>query len=233
MIKLGFLLNLSRLKHWLLDKAFSILVWNRSVLEALFRRHSCKGHRTAASLVWPKELILKATTFNIQNVAILPLELLWVCKAWNIGEEGGERSNWGFIFESEHPGSEGKSSEQEEAVAWFCETELCRNFIDDRFSIHLLFVFSLVVWDKGRNLGPKVKGLDHTYLIQQGKNAERISLYQVKAVLVVLVVYEWPLQALSCIFFLKEEGKGLFCSRGHQSSELCALGSWSRSCLRS
>lgn len=35
-----------------------------------------------------------------------------------------------------------------------------------------------------------MKGLDHTYLIQQGKNAERISLNQIKAVLVILVVYE-------------------------------------------
>lgn len=35
-----------------------------------------------------------------------------------------------------------------------------------------------------------MKGLDHTYLIQQGKNAERISLYQIEAVLVILVVYE-------------------------------------------
>lgn len=32
-----------------------------------------------------------------------------------------------------------------------------------------------------------------TYLIQQRKNAERIALDQIKAVLVVLVVYERPL----------------------------------------
>lgn len=59
-----------------------------------------------------------------------------------------------------------------------------------------------------------MKGLDHTYLIQQGKNAERISLNQIKAVLVILVVYEWPLQAFSCIFFLKEEGRGYSAAEG-------------------
>lgn len=63
--------------------------------------------------------------------------------------------------------------------------------------------------------GPqKMKGLDHTYLIEQGKNAERISLYQIEAVLVILVVYEWPLQALSCIFFLEEEGRGYSAAEG-------------------
>lgn len=73
----------------------------------------------------------------------------------------------------------------------FLKLKPCRNFIADRFSINLLFVFSLVVWDKGRKMGSKkMKGLDHTYLIQQGKNAERISLNQIKAVLVILVVYE-------------------------------------------
>lgn len=72
----------------------------------------------------------------------------------------------------------------------FLKLKLCRNFMADKFSTSLLFVFSLVVWDKGRNWAQKMKGLDHTYLIQQGKNAERISLYQIKAVLVILVVYE-------------------------------------------
>lgn len=72
----------------------------------------------------------------------------------------------------------------------FLKLKLCRNFMADKFSTNLLFVFSLVVWDKGRNWAQKMKGLDHTYLIQQRKNAERISLYQIKAVLVILVVYE-------------------------------------------
>lgn len=40
----------------------------------------------------------------------------------------------------------------------FVKLKLCRNVIADRFSINLLFVFSLVAWDKGRNLGPKMRG---------------------------------------------------------------------------
>lgn len=93
------------------------------------------------------------------------------------------------MFESEHPGSIGKKTTQSRRKQWhdFVKLKPCRTFIAARFSMSLLLVFSVVVWDKGRKLGPRN---DHTYLIQQGKNAERISLYQIKAVLVILVVYE-------------------------------------------
>lgn len=227
MIKLGFLLNLSRLRHWLLDKAFSILVWNRSVLEGLFRRHSCKGQTIAASLICPKELTLKATTFKIQIVAILPAELLWVCKAWNFGKEEGERSNWGFIFESEHSGIEGKRQLRSGRSSGmiFLRLKPCRNSIADRFSINLLFVFSLVVWDKDRKLSLRSEGfrshLPHSAgkkcwedspLSDQGSSGYPGSLWMTTAGLQLHILPEG-------------RGKGLFCSRGHQSSGLCALGS--------
>lgn len=44
-----------------------------------------------------------------------------------------------------------------------------------------------------------------TYLVEQSKNAEGIALDQIQAGLVVLVVYERPLQAFGGVFLLRRD----------------------------
>lgn len=89
------------------------------MLEALFRRHSCKGHTVAASLICPKEVTLKATTFKIQIVAVLPLELLLSMqglKYWE-GRGGKEVIEVLYLNQNMQDQREKDNSEQEEAVA--------------------------------------------------------------------------------------------------------------------
>lgn len=72
--------------------------------------------------------------------------------------------------------------------------KLCRNVVAAKFLAHLVYMFSVVARNRKQAARPKVFGIQiHTYLIQQRKNAERIALNQIKARLVVLVVYERPL----------------------------------------